>query len=45
MMVTVVWGKHALPVYWEPLPKSGSSSLKQQQRLLQTAVKIATEAP
>ena len=22
MMVTVVWGKHALPVYWEPLPKS-----------------------
>ena len=45
MMVTVVWGKHALPVYWEPLPKSGSSSLKQQLRLLKTALKIFKPYP
>ena len=45
LMMTVVCGKHALPVYWERLSKSGSSSLKQQQRLLQTALKIFKPYP
>jgi hypothetical protein len=27
-MVSVVWGTHALPVYWEVLKKPGNSDLR-----------------
>lgn len=45
IMVTVVWGKHALPVYWELLPKEGSSNLITQSRLLKTAIKLFKPHP
>ena len=39
-MVSVVWGKHALPVCWEILKKPGSSDLVTQKRLLKTALRL-----
>lgn len=45
LMVTVVWGNHALPVYWELLPKAGSSNLATQIRLLKTAIKLFKPHP
>jgi hypothetical protein len=39
-MVTVVWGTHALPVYWEVLNQVGNSSLKTQKRLLKVALRL-----
>jgi Transposase DDE domain len=37
-MVTLVWGTHALPLYWEILNHVGNSNLKTQKRLLNTAL-------
>ncbi|MCT7956565.1 IS4 family transposase [Laspinema palackyanum] len=34
LMVTIIWGNHALPIYWELLPKLGSSSFREQKRVL-----------
>lgn len=34
LMTTIVWGNHALPVYWEIIKSQGSSSLAVQKRLL-----------
>ncbi len=45
MMVTIVWGKHALPLYWELLDKRGSSNLHQQKRLLKTALTLLKPYP
>jgi hypothetical protein len=39
-MVTVVWGTHALPVYWEVLNQVGNSSLKTQKRWLKVALRL-----
>lgn len=36
-MVSLLWGTHALPLYWEVLKQQGNSDLKTQKRLL-TAV-------
>ena len=44
-MVTVVWGTHALPLYWEVLDKVGSSSLKTQKRLLKVALSLFKNVP
>jgi hypothetical protein len=33
-MVTIIWGNHALPIYWELLSKLGSSSFAEQKRVL-----------
>lgn len=40
LMVSIVWGKHALPIYWEILAKQGSSNLHSQQRVLRVAIKL-----
>lgn len=40
MMVSIVWGKHALPVYWEMLEKQGSSNIATQKRVLKPAIKL-----
>ncbi len=40
LMVSIVWGKHALPIYWEILNKQGSSNLATQKRVLKTAIKL-----
>jgi len=45
LMVTVVWGTHALPLYWQLLPQVGSSSLSTQKRLLQIALKLLKPYP
>lgn len=39
-MVTLVWGTHALPLYWEALNYAGNSNLKTQKRLLNTALSL-----
>ena len=39
-MVTVVWGTHALPIYWGVLNQVGNSSLKTQKRLLKVALRL-----
>lgn len=39
-MVTLVWGTHALPLYWETLNCMGNSNLKIQKRLLNTALSL-----
>jgi hypothetical protein len=44
-MVSVVWGTHALPVYWELLGQAGSSDLKTQQRLLKAALPVFKSYP
>ena len=45
LMTTIVWGNHALPVYWELLGKDGSSSLTLQKRLLKTTLKLFKSYP
>lgn len=44
-MVTVVWGTHALPIYWEVLDHVGSSSFKTQKRLLKVALSLFKNMP
>jgi len=44
-MVSLVWGTHALPIYWELLPQSGNSDLKTQQRLLKAALPLFKSYP
>lgn len=44
-MVTIVWGTHALPLYWELLNYVGNSSLKTQKRLLRIALKLLKPYP
>ncbi|WP_414530943.1 IS4 family transposase [Nodularia chucula] len=39
-MITLVWGTHALPLYWETLNHVGNSNLKTQKRLLNTALSL-----
>lgn len=34
LMATIIWGNHALPIYWELLSKFGSSSFREQKRVL-----------
>ena len=40
MMLSLVWGTHALPVYWELLGKKGSSSREEQQRVLSPVLEL-----
>ena len=39
-MVTLVWGTHALPIYWETLNHVRNSNLQTQKRLIKTAIKL-----
>lgn len=39
-MVSLVWGTHALPLYWEVLEQVGNSDLNTQQRLLRTVLPV-----
>jgi Transposase DDE domain len=39
-MVSLVWGTHALPVYWEVLKQKGNSDLSTQKRLLQAVLPL-----
>ena len=44
-MVSLVWGTHALPIYWELLKKSGNSDLNTQKRLLRTVLLLFKNYP
>lgn len=44
-MVSLVWGTHALPVYWEVLNQSGNSDLRTQKRLLKTVLPLLKPYP
>ena len=44
-MVSLVWGKHALPLYWEVLNQVGNSDLKTQQRLLKAVLPLFKHYP
>jgi hypothetical protein len=44
-MVSLVWGTHALPVYWEVLKKPGNSDLRTQTRLLGTVLPLFKNYP
>jgi len=39
-MVSLVWGRHALPLYWEVLDHRGNSNLRTQKRLLQAILPL-----
>lgn len=39
-MVSLIWGTHALPVYWELLESIGNSDLNTQKRLLKTVLPL-----
>jgi hypothetical protein len=44
-MVSIVWDKHAFPLYWEILDKRGNSDLSTQKRLLKIALKLLKPYP
>ncbi len=44
-MVSLVWGTHALPPYWELLESVGNSHLKTQKRLLTAVLKLFQHYP
>jgi hypothetical protein len=43
LMVSLVYDKRALPIYWELLDKKGSSNLEEQQRVLGKALEVLSE--
>jgi hypothetical protein len=44
-MVSLVWGTHALPLYWEILKPVGNSDLTTQKRLLKTVLHLFKNYP
>ena len=44
-MVTLVWGTHALPLYWELLDHVGNSNLRTQKRVLKIALTVLKHYP
>jgi len=44
-MVSLVWGTHALPLYWEVLKQVGNSDLNTQKRLLKTVLTLFKNYP
>lgn len=44
-MVSIVWGTHALPLYWEVLDHVGNSDLKTQKRLLKAVFYLFKNYP
>ena len=39
-MVSLVYDKRAIPIYWEILDKKGSSNLEEQQRVLEKIFQV-----
>ena len=39
-MVTIVWGTHVIPIYWEVLNQVGNSNLEVQKRLLKNVLPL-----
>lgn len=40
MMVSLIWDKRAMPIYWELLPKLGSSNLEEQKAALRPVLPL-----
>ena len=45
MMLSLVWGRHALPVYWELLGKNGTSNLRQQKKVIALVLRLLRPYP
>ena len=39
-MVSVIWKKRALPIYWQLLDKRGASNLREQQALIRPVLRL-----
>ena len=39
-MASVIWGKHALPLYFEPIDHRGNSDLACQKRLIKQVLRL-----
>lgn len=44
-MVSIIWGTHALPLYWEVLDHEGNSDLNTQKRLLKPVLNLFKKYP
>ena len=44
-MLSLAWGQHAIPIYWEILPKKGSSSLREQKKVLTLVLRLLKPYP
>jgi hypothetical protein len=44
-VISLIWGKHALPVYWDCLEKKGNSNFKTQKELLAPVLKLLKPYP
>ncbi len=40
LMVSLIYDKRAMPIYWEILDKKGSSNLEEQQRVLEKTLTV-----
>ncbi|NEQ85999.1 MAG: IS4 family transposase [Moorea sp. SIO2I5] len=45
IMLSLAWGHHAIPVYWQLLPKKGNSSLLQQKKVLAPVLRLLRPYP
>ncbi|NEQ83202.1 MAG: transposase [Moorea sp. SIO2I5] len=40
IVLSLAWGHHAIPVYWQLLPKKGNSSLAEQKKVLTPVLRL-----
>ena len=45
IVLSLAWGKHAIPVYWEILPKKGTSSWREQKKVLTPVLRLLKPYP
>lgn len=45
IVLSLVWGTHALPIYWRLLGKNGSSNLGQQKRFISPVLRLLKPYP
>jgi hypothetical protein len=45
IVLSLAWGKHAIPVYWEILPKKESSNLREQKKVLTPVLRLLKPYP
>ena len=39
-VISLIWSKRAIPLYWDILPKKGSSNLREQQKLISPVLEL-----
>jgi hypothetical protein len=45
LVLSLVWGQHAIPVYWQLLAKKGSSNLQSQKQVLAPVLRLLRPYP